>query len=186
MKKIFTLLTLILLTGCAETIALLGPASSLVGGGNVVQSSISSAASYGVKKTTGKSPMQHALAYAEEKNPNNKKERCLSFIKETESGACYIAKKKISSVKKYASKNFSKVAVVSKPKTKDFLLSSFTESNKKVQVKEKQSTQQVKKKKKPQLKSVESFLVESVLNKEQISHLKVSIKKSSKINNSSK
>jgi hypothetical protein len=95
MKKILSLLTLmILLAGCAETLALLGPASSLVGGGNIVHSSISSAASYGVKKTTGKSPMQHALAYAEEKNPNKKKERCLNFVKETESEACYIAKKR--------------------------------------------------------------------------------------------
>ena len=84
MKKIFVILTSItLLSGCVETMALLGPASSLVGGGNVVHSSISSAASYGVKKTTGKSPMQHALAYAEEKNPNKSKDRCITFVKET-------------------------------------------------------------------------------------------------------
>ena len=51
MKKILILLTSItLLGGCAETIALLGPASSLIGGGNVVQSTVSSAVSYGVKK----------------------------------------------------------------------------------------------------------------------------------------
>ena len=94
MKKIFILLTsIILLTGCVETVALLGPASSLVGGGNVVHSSISSAASYGIKKSTGKSPMQHALAYAEEKNPNKEKKRCISFIKKTNSEACAIVKK---------------------------------------------------------------------------------------------
>ena len=51
MKKIFALLTLMLLTvGCAETFALLGPASSIVGGGNIVQSSASSAINYGIKK----------------------------------------------------------------------------------------------------------------------------------------
>jgi hypothetical protein len=94
MKKIFFLLTsLILLSGCVETIALLGPVSSVAGGGNIVHSSISSAASYGVKKTTGKSPMQHALAYAEEKNPNKEKKRCISFIKKTNSEACAIVKK---------------------------------------------------------------------------------------------
>ena len=94
MKKIFFLLTsLMLLSGCVETMALLGPASSVVGGGNIVHSSISSAASYGVKKTTGKSPMQHALAYAEEKNPNKEKKRCISFIKKTNSEACAIVKK---------------------------------------------------------------------------------------------
>jgi len=94
MKKIFFLLTsLMLLSGCVETMALLGPVSSVAGGGNVVHSSISSAASYGVKKTTGKSPMQHALAYAEEKNPNKEKKRCISFIKKTNSEACAIVKK---------------------------------------------------------------------------------------------
>ena len=86
------------LSGCAETIALLGPASSLIGGGNVVHSTISSAASYGVKKTTGKSPMQHVLTYAEEKNPDKNKDRCLSFAKETESEACYIVKKEMGNV----------------------------------------------------------------------------------------
>ena len=85
MKKIFILLTsIMLLSGCVETIALLGPASSVIGGGNVVHSSISSAASYGVKKTTGKTPMQHALAFAEEKNPNKNKDRCISFVKQKE------------------------------------------------------------------------------------------------------
>ena len=94
MKKIFFLLTsLMLLSGCVETMALLGPVSSVAGGGNIVHSSISSAASYGVKKTTGKSPMQHALAYAEEKNPNKEKKRCISFIKKTNSEACAIVKK---------------------------------------------------------------------------------------------
>jgi hypothetical protein len=94
MKKIFFLLTsLMLLSSCVEAIALLGPTSSVIGGGNIVHSSISSAASYGVKKTTGKSPMQHALAYAEEKNPNKEKKRCISFIEKTNSEACAIVKK---------------------------------------------------------------------------------------------
>ena len=51
MKKIlFLLSSLMLLAGCAETIALLGPASTAIGGGNVVQSAVSSAANYGIKK----------------------------------------------------------------------------------------------------------------------------------------
>lgn len=95
-KKIFFLLSsTLLLNGCVETMALLGPAGSFVGGGNVVHSSISSAASYGVKKATGKSPMQHALAYAEENNPQRKKERCISFIDKTNSEACAIINKKV-------------------------------------------------------------------------------------------
>ena len=43
------------------------------------QSAFSSAVNYGVKKQTGKSPMEHALAYADEINPE-KKEPCLSFV----------------------------------------------------------------------------------------------------------
>ena len=43
--------------------------------------------------------MQHVLAYAEEKNPNKKKEKCISFIEKTNSEACMIAKKQITLVK---------------------------------------------------------------------------------------
>ena len=177
MKKIFFLLTtLILLAGCAETIALLGPASSVIGGGNVVHSSISSVTSYGVKKATGKSPMQHALAYAEEKNPNKKKDKCLSFLKETESEACYIAKQQISYVKKSASKKINNVVALSSPE-------------KAIDKKNKSKTEKVKKitiEQKLQLRSVKSMLIESATSKKQASHLKVSIEKSYKFKNLSK
>ena len=80
MKKILgCLLGLTLLTGCAESLALLGPTSTAVTGGNIAQSAFSTAVNYGVKKQTGKSPMEHAIAYAEEKNPR-KKERTLLII----------------------------------------------------------------------------------------------------------
>ena len=69
MKKISGLLTaLLLFSGCAETMALLGPASTSLGGGNVLRSTISSTVSYGVKKQTGMSPTQHVLSYAEKEN----------------------------------------------------------------------------------------------------------------------
>ncbi|MBD1172364.1 hypothetical protein IDG78_02335 [Pelagibacterales bacterium SAG-MED05] len=96
MKKVFFLLSsLFLLNGCAETVALLGP----VGGasnGKMLQSSLNSVISYGVKKQTGKSPLEHALAYAEEKNPEKKQETCISFIKKTRSEFCTILNKQIS------------------------------------------------------------------------------------------
>ena len=110
MKKIIILLSsMFLLAGCIESMALLGPASSLAGGGNVVHSSISSAASYAVKKSTGKSPMQHALAYAEENNPQRKKERCISFIDKTNSEACAIINKKVLLTKNKIKKKTKKV-----------------------------------------------------------------------------
>jgi len=100
MKKIFILsVSLMLLSGCAESIALLGPASTSVTGGNIAQSTFSSAMSYGVKKQTGKSPMEHAMAYAEEINPDRKKEPCLSFIEKTNSEICTIVKKQLNLTK---------------------------------------------------------------------------------------
>lgn len=99
MKKLSILLaSLFLLVGCAESIALLGPVTGATNG-KMVQSSLNSALSYGIKKRTGKTPMQHALAYAEEKNPDKKKEKCISFIEKTNSEACMIAKKQISLTK---------------------------------------------------------------------------------------
>ena len=93
MKKLFFLLSLTcLLNGCAESVALLGTGAS---NGRIVQSSLNSAISYGVKKQTGKTPLEHAIAYAEEKNPERKKETCISFIERTRSEFCSIAKKKI-------------------------------------------------------------------------------------------
>jgi len=197
MKKIFVLLTsIMLLAGCAETMALLGPASSLLGGGNVVQSSISSAASYGIKKTTGKSPMQHALAYTEEKNPNKNKDKCLSFLKETDSEACYIAKKQISSVKKSASKKIKNIINQSKPKkvivrkNKSKIEKVKKNKNKIETVKKIKSkivtVKKIKTEQEPQLRSAKSMLIQSATSKKQVAHLKVSIKKNYKNNNLSK
>ena len=130
MKKIFGLLTLMLLiVGCVETMALLGPASSVIGGGNVAQSTLSSAVNYGVKKTTGKSPMQHALSYADEKNPNKEKKRCISFIAKTNSEACAIAQKQATltkdkikkKTKKFFKKSSGKKDVIKKNIIKEIL-----------------------------------------------------------------
>ncbi len=94
MKKILFLLSLlILLNGCAESIALLSTGAS---NGRIVQSSLNSAISYGIKTQTGKTPLEHAIAYAEEKNPERKKDTCISSIERTRSEFCKIAKKQIS------------------------------------------------------------------------------------------
>jgi uncharacterized protein (DUF2344 family) len=97
MKKTFYLFTLIfLLNGCVESIALLGSSVGGASSGKIVQSTLNSTISYGVKKQTGKTPLGHALAYAEKNNPERKKETCISFIEKTRSEFCTIAKKKIS------------------------------------------------------------------------------------------
>ena len=97
MKKIFYLSSLILLlSGCVESVALLGSTAGGASSGRLIQSSLQSTISYGVKKHTGKTPFGHALAYAEKNNPDRKKVNCISFIEKTKSEICTIAKNKIS------------------------------------------------------------------------------------------
>jgi hypothetical protein len=43
--------------------------------------------------------MEHAIAYAEEKNPNREKEPCLSFVEKTNSEICAIVKKQLNITK---------------------------------------------------------------------------------------
>jgi hypothetical protein len=101
MKKILIIISLaITLSGCANSLAFLGPASSLAGGSNIAQSAVSSAVSYGVKKQTGMSPSEHAVAYVQKHNPENKKEKCLEFIDLSNSEACAAVKKNISETTK--------------------------------------------------------------------------------------
>jgi len=100
MRKIFGLLTaLLLLNGCAESIALLGTSAGSASNGKILQSSLSSAISYGVKKQTGNTPLEHVVAYAEKVNPEKKKEPCLSFVKKTNSEICAIVKKQLNLTK---------------------------------------------------------------------------------------
>ena len=94
MKKVlFLLSSLFLLNSCAESIALLSTGAS---NGKIVQSSLNSAISYGVKKQTGKTPLEHAVAYAERVNPEKKQETCISSIERTRSEFCTVVKKQIS------------------------------------------------------------------------------------------
>ena len=118
MGKILLLLsTIFLFNGCAESIALIGTSTS---NGRIVQSSLNSAISYGIKKHTGKTPLEHAVAYAEEINPEKKEETCFASFDITKSEFCAIVKKQISLsndalikktkevVKKYPTNNFTK------------------------------------------------------------------------------
>ena len=100
MKKVFFLLsTVFLLNGCAESVALLGGSLGGASNGKIVQSTLNSAISYGVKKQTGKTPLEHALAYAEEKNPEKKEGPCFSFTQKTNSAVCLILKKQLNLTK---------------------------------------------------------------------------------------
>ena len=117
MKKIFALLTVMfLLASCASPMALIGPATGAANG-KLVQSSLKSAVSYGIKKQTGKSPIEHALTFADKKNPNKKKERCISSIKKTNSEVCMIVNKQIALAKTTVVKKISSTQSHVKEKT---------------------------------------------------------------------
>ena len=100
MGRIFVLLTAMFLrVGCAESVALLGTSAGGASNGKLLQSSLNSVASYGIKKQTGKGPLEHIIAYAEKINPEKSKEPCLSFIEKTNSEICAIIKKQLSLTK---------------------------------------------------------------------------------------
>ena len=130
MKKILGLLLgLSLLTGCAESLALLGPTSSAATGGNIAQAAFSSAVNFGEKKQPGKRWIEHAVAYAEEVNTDKKKEPCLSFAEKTNSELCAIVKKQLKLTK-------SKIQMRSKEKSiKDLTSSLQPKINKKSKIK---------------------------------------------------
>tara|TARA_B100001093_G_C26538939_1_gene889308 strand:+ start:7 stop:522 length:516 start_codon:yes stop_codon:yes gene_type:complete len=117
MKKTFYLISLIfLLNGCVESVALLGSTAGGASSGRLLQSSLQSTISYGIKKQTGKTPLGHAMAYAEKNNPERKKETCISFIEKTRSEFCTIAKKKISLTNKTVKEKIVST-IVKKPKS---------------------------------------------------------------------
>ena len=100
MKRIFVLLTtMLLLNGCAESVAVLSTTAGSASNGKILQSSFNSAISYGIKQQTGKGPIQHVMAYAEKINPEKEKEPCLSFIEKTNSEICAIVKKQLNITK---------------------------------------------------------------------------------------
>ncbi len=93
MKKIFILLTsMFLLVGCIESMALIGSGAA---NGKLVQSSLQSVASYGVKKTTGKTPLGHAISYAKKEKTEKNKDSCEAFVNTRVLEICLMVEKKI-------------------------------------------------------------------------------------------
>ncbi len=100
MKKVLACIALtITLSGCAETMAFLGPVGTAAGGGNIVRSTVTSVVDYGIKKSTGKSSFEHAINYAEKHNPDRKKVKCVQFLEATESEVCSILNKRMSELR---------------------------------------------------------------------------------------
>ena len=108
MRKILCFLSLIfLLNGCAESMALLGTSAT---NGKIVQSGFNTALSYGVKRQTGKTPLQHALNYADEKKAAEKKSEnkiqpCVEFLEPVSEDICSALRKTILKLSKVQSLN---------------------------------------------------------------------------------
>ena len=93
MKKIFILLTsMFLLVGCIESVVTIGGGFT---NGKVVESSLQTAASYSVKKTTGKSLVGHGLSYVKKKKTLKTKNSCSSFVDRKDLEICLMEEKKI-------------------------------------------------------------------------------------------
>ena len=110
MKKNLCLLVIFtLLSGCFGSMAFLGSASTTAASGasgNIARGAFTSTVSFGVKKQTGKLPIEHAVSYAEEKNSLikeknslKKKETCKLFVEKTNLKICSIVKKQLNLTK---------------------------------------------------------------------------------------
>ena len=62
-------------------VALLGGSVGSASNGKILQSSFNSIASYGIKKQTGKGPLEHVISYAEKMNPEKKKNLAYLLLK---------------------------------------------------------------------------------------------------------
>jgi len=68
MRKIIVLTyCFILLNGCAQSTALIGPAITVGNTGNVMQAGFSYGSNMAIKKSTGKTPGEHVGSYVVEK-----------------------------------------------------------------------------------------------------------------------
>ena len=104
MKKIFILLaSMFLLSGCIESLVTIGGGAA---NGKLSQSSLQSAASYGVKKTTGKTPIGHAINLVKKEN-SKKNKSCSTFDNKKDLELCLMLEEKIiSNQTKIKSKEF--------------------------------------------------------------------------------
>ena len=73
MRKILIILSsLLLLSACAQSTALIGPAITVGNTGNVMQAGFSYGSNMVIKNATGKTPTEHVTTYVEEKREEKK------------------------------------------------------------------------------------------------------------------
>ena len=72
LKLYFIILSLVFLTGCLQTTALLGPSLTVLSSGNVVQAGLQYGANTAVKNETGKYPLNFIKDNVEQKHKQKK------------------------------------------------------------------------------------------------------------------
>jgi predicted nucleic acid-binding Zn finger protein len=82
MRKILIILfSLTLLSACAQSTALIGPAITIGNTGNVMQAGFSYGSDMAIKHTTGKSPAEHVTSYVKAKKEEKKiKKEITSYL----------------------------------------------------------------------------------------------------------
>jgi len=82
MRKILIILSsLALLSACAQSTALIGPAITVGNTGNVMQAGFSYGSNMVIKNATGKTPTEHVTTYVEEKREEKKiKKEITSYL----------------------------------------------------------------------------------------------------------
>ena len=80
-------LSLLFLNGCVEPTALLGPAITAGTSGNIYQASLSYGTNQVIQKATGKTPVEHVVAFFDPQNDHqgDLKKILIEEIKETKS-----------------------------------------------------------------------------------------------------
>ena len=81
-----------LLVGCIESLAVIGGGAS---NGKLVQSSLQSGLSFGVKKTTGKTPLGHVMNIVTKNKTLKEKKSCSSFDNKKTLEICLMVEKRI-------------------------------------------------------------------------------------------
>ena len=109
MKNLFLLISLFFLVGCAESMSLLAPMSGAANG-KLVQSSLNTALSYGVKQQTGKTPVEHILESSNQNTGQILKKKtttksCVYYLEPTSADFCKLIKAKISKLSKIQNLN---------------------------------------------------------------------------------
>ena len=109
MKNLFLLISLFVLVGCAESMSLLAPMSGAANG-KLVQSSLNTALSYGVKQQTGKTPVEHILESSNQNTHQIEKKKtttksCVYYLEPTSADFCKLIKAKISKLSKIQNLN---------------------------------------------------------------------------------